>query len=643
MDTAAGDLTQAGSSGPFRVALLGPLQVAPGLSAHDLGPPKQRELLAVLALHAGDVITHDVLADALWDGRPPRTFAHSLQLYVSGLRRILDAAGSPVSIATEARGYRLALAPDDVDLGRFRRVAGAGITDAEAGRWEVAVARLSEARGLWRGPPLAEFASREFAAEARASATALHLEASEALAAALLTRGDLAGARSVAREVLESDGLRERAASVLMTALHRSGRGAEALRTYEDLRACLDRELGTVPGPEARETHARILRQEESAGGHASPASVAVGDRSPARRRHWVWVAAAAAVALAVGVLAVSVDRGLRTAAGTSQSAPPGVLLVKHDEGEVNLLVEAGFDRAVSDFGLVADDVETGDLNAALTIEERVPEHGLVLDFTLGTDLADVARRHPATAFVALDEPGEASAPNLATIRFRTEEASFLAGYAAARTTQSGVIGFIGGVDFETIWPFEAGFLAGAELADPEVEVLVRYLSEPPLFGEGFENPALGERAARGMYGRGADVVFAAAGGSSLGVIEAATELSVGARHLWAIGVDSDKYETVATLPGTVDAGGWRRHILTSVVLRFDRVVYAALATFVRDAFRAGVQYYDLANDGVELSYSGGYLDTLRSELEGLRRAVVDGEVDVPCRPSRVPATGLRC
>jgi basic membrane protein A len=651
-----------------RVALLGPTRVEPGLSAEDLGQPKQRELFAVLALHAGAVVSHGVFAEALWEGKAPRTYTHSLQLYVSALRRSLTAAGSRLEIETHRQGYRLAVDQDDVDLFRFARLVHAGVADVARGRWQQGSEQLEDAMALWRGPALADFTAREFGHEAAAAAQRQRLDGLESLATARLEQGDSEAARRAAAEVVAADGLRERARSVLMVALYRTGRTAEALRTYEGLRQLLDDELGAAPSTDLRQLHARVLRHDPtllapgdrprdpadrgSAGGQGAvvePATRPPATPAPEQsRRHLrsrrsvggLAIAGAAVVAVAT-LLVPTLSSG--SVSGQRGTAAPGTaLLLHHPGGEVEMLVEDGFDRAVTDFGLVGKDLTTDDTNAEIWIDEHVTAGAMLLDLTIDTDTAAAARRHPDTLFVALDHV-EVEEPNVATLRFSSHEAAYLAGFAAARTSVTGTVGFMGGVDYEPIWPFEAGFEAGARAADPAVRVLTRYLSEPPRYAEGFLAPEGGERVASALFADGADVVFAAAGTSGLGVFEAATQGSTPARQLWAIGVDTDQYETVAALPGTVDVSGWRRHILTSVVLRYDKAVYSALAAYSRDEFRPGLHRYDLANGGVEISFSGGYLDDLRSQIDTIRRSIADGQITVPCRPMRLtddPAGG---
>jgi basic membrane protein A len=230
-----------------------------------------------------------------------------------------------------------------------------------------------------------------------------------------------------------------------------------------------------------------------------------------------------------------------------------------------------------------------------------------------------------------LDQIG--TEPNVSYVVFDDHENSFLAGAAAALKSRTGTIGFVGGVDMDIIWRFHAGFEAGARVIDPDIEILSTYLTAPPDY-EGFGDPAAGRRAAEAMYRRGADIVFHAAGDSGVGVFEAAKDMSVAKRrHLWAIGVDSDQYETVGLLPGAVDAEGWRPHILTSAVKRWDRAIYTVLADYTSGSLRPGVQTLDLESGGVEISYSGGFLEDVRDRIEELKSQIIAGQLAVPCVP----------
>ena len=143
-----------------------------------------------------------------------------------------------------------------------------------------------------------------------------------------------------------------------------------------------------------------------------------------------------------------------------------------------------------------------------------------------------------------------------------------------------------------------------------------------------------GAQATKDLYERGADIVFLAAGSSGYGGFEAARELSeASGRQLWVIGADSDQYEKVTMLPGVVNADGWRRHILTSVEKRWDRATYSVLEDYVHGSLRSGVTDLDLKSEGVDISYSGGFLDDIRPRLEVLRSQIVAGTLGVPCVP----------
>jgi basic membrane protein A len=216
-----------------------------------------------------------------------------------------------------------------------------------------------------------------------------------------------------------------------------------------------------------------------------------------------------------------------------------------------------------------------------------------------------------------------------------------MAGAAAALTTRTGTIGFVGGTEWDVIWRLQAGYEAGARAVDPQVRVLTEYLTAGFDFG-GFHDAEGAEEAAQRMYADGADVVFHGAGSAGLGVFEAAYTVSRSTgRHVWAIGVDSDQHQTVLRLPGVMRAERWQPHILTSVEKRMDTAVHEVLRDLANRSFAPGTHQLDLASGHLGLSYSGGYLDELRAELEALEAAVIRGEIQVPCLPEGMSATTL--
>ena len=136
------------------------------------------------------------------------------------------------------------------------------------------------------------------------------------------------------------------------------------------------------------------------------------------------------------------------------------------------------------------------------------------------------------------------------------------------------------------------------------------------------------------MYEQGADVIFAAAGDSGVGVFEAATALSTTDRQLWAIGVDTDQYESVLRLSGAVHSEAWRRHILTSVLKRVDVANYEVVKDFAQGRFTSGERPFNVANGGLDITYSGGHLEDIRTAAEAARADIVAGRVVVPTLPA---------
>ncbi|MBP1704992.1 MAG: putative Calcium/calmodulin-dependent protein kinase, partial [Chloroflexi bacterium] len=355
--------------------------------------------------------------------------------------------------------------------------------------------------------------------------------------------------------------------------------------------------------------------------------------RRSERRARWRFAGLAVVVFLLAGGLTYALVMGLTR-------PTPQVLLVGLGEGVVWNQVESGFDRAVADFDVVGRKIETQGVagapaEAALDGQARqASESGpaLVIAFDL-VDVDAVARDFPSVRYLAFNSfPGEM--PNVAYAWFRDWEGAFLAGAAAARKTQTRTIGVVGGWDFAPIWGLVAGYEAGARRVDPDIRVLVDYLAGTDVKFGRFDDPAAGEAAARGQFDQGADIVLNAAGTSGLGIIQAAAEMSSErGSQLWAIGVDSDQYETVSHLPGVTQADAWRPHILTSVIKRFDAVAYDAIGDVAAGTFSTDLLPFDLASGQVDISYSGGFIDDLRSNLDAFKAQVVDGEIKVPCVP----------
>ncbi len=158
---------------------------------------------------------------------------------------------------------------------------------------------------------------------------------------------------------------------------------------------------------------------------------------------------------------------------------------------------------------------------------------------------------------------------------------------------------------------------------NPDIEVLVNYISQPPDFS-GFNDPAKGKEIAASQYEAGADVIYAAAGGSGLGVFEAAA-VAGAPGEVWAIGVDSDQYELVSA--------ELQPYILTSMLKKVDVATYETIAAYCGGTFESGVQTFDLAADGVGYSTSGGFVDDIAADLDAYKEQIVSGEIVVPTAP----------
>jgi DNA-binding SARP family transcriptional activator len=209
--------------------LLGALEVRSNGRAIDLGPPKQRALLAILLLHAGEVDSTERLIELVWGEHPPRTASHSIQIYVSGLRKAL---GRDAAIVTRTPGYLLQADRDSIDALRFRRLVREGGTQVN-GDPQRGAALLREALELWRGAPLADFAYEEFAGDPARSLEEVRLDAIEALAAAELASGREQDALVLVEAAIPEDPLRERLRELQVMALYRCGRHPDALRAFQ--------------------------------------------------------------------------------------------------------------------------------------------------------------------------------------------------------------------------------------------------------------------------------------------------------------------------------------------------------------------------------------------------------------------------
>jgi DNA-binding SARP family transcriptional activator len=256
--------------------ILGPLEVADGPRLLDLGGPKQRAVLAALLVEANQVVSLDRLIDELWEDEPPPRATASLQAYISNLRRELEPDRVPRSparvLVTRPPGYVLRVDPDDIDASRFQALHTRGRGLLEGGKPEPALTALSDALSLWRGPALADLAAEPFAQVEATRLEELRLTAVESRLEAELACGRHAAVVPELESLVHTYRYRERLWELLMLALYRCGRQADALRGFQDARAILSEQLGIDPGPALQQLESDILRQSPSLDWHPPPA-----------------------------------------------------------------------------------------------------------------------------------------------------------------------------------------------------------------------------------------------------------------------------------------------------------------------------------------------------------------------------------
>jgi DNA-binding SARP family transcriptional activator len=256
----------------FRI--LGPLEVWHDGTPLRVTGDRQRALLAILLLYAGEVVSADQLMDDLWGDALPAAGITALRVRVSRLRKALGCGDDLV--AARAHGYVLLVGPGQLDLHRFERLVAEGERALEGGDAALASERLREGLALWRGPPLQDFAYAPFAQAAIARLQELRLAARERWIDAELALGRHAHLVGQLEELVGRHPLRERLHAQLMLALYRDGRQADALAVYRDVRSRLVDEVGIEPAPRLQALERRILAQDPG---------LDLDGRTPARAR----------------------------------------------------------------------------------------------------------------------------------------------------------------------------------------------------------------------------------------------------------------------------------------------------------------------------------------------------------------------
>ncbi len=588
--------TETTESEPIRFRILGTLEAEIGEGALELGGRKQRAVLAVLLLRADNVVPGERLIDEVWGESPPASAAHTLEAYVSRLRRVLAPHG--VDLERRAGGYRIGLGRAVLDSRIFEALVKEASQASADGDDNRAAVLAKEALGLWTGPVLSGVslhldgrAEVERLDELRWRALEIRVDAELALGRHAELVGDL-------RPLVEEAPYRERQVAQLMVALYRSGRQAEALDVYERMRRALDEELGLQPSEELQRLAGQIVRQEPQL---RTPARAVEADKDQGTMRRGATRGRAIAVVGAVAAAAIAVTLGLAALTDARMTGGPTriALIRMWDPGQVGgddqgwrPFVE-GLLKAEREHELETEIVdlfprrpprggfEEGTRKDVERLSARLRSGGFDLVLwplgLTGPSFYDVVPRYPDIRFVFLDfccaegvELGGAS--NATGLTLRADRAAHLAGYLSglmearrsppqARKPMVSII--VGEPEFpqERVW--EQGFSTGARRALPDVDVRVDYSYE-------YDDREVCGRIANEQIDAGSGVVFAAAGECGLGALSAA-----GIRGVWAVAGDEDRSHLGP-------------HILASATKRFDRLVELSVSWYLEGRLPAG-------------------------------------------------------
>ena len=281
------------------------------------------------------------------------------------------------------------------------------------------------------------------------------------------------------------------------------------------------------------------------------------------------------------------------------------------NDGSFNQSAWEGLQRAAENFGCEVKYIESkGDADFVPNIESFLDEdYDLIIctGYVMADAVRDAAELNPDQKFAIVDDASNADLDNVTCMMFEQEQASYLVGLAAGYTTESNVVGFVVGQANETMNSFGYGYLAGVLDANPDATIL-QYNANS------FGDASAGKTAVNTMVTKGADVVFHAAGGTGLGVIDGCKE-----NGIWAIGVDSDQ-SSIA--PNTV---------LTSAMKRVDNAVYEAVQELIDGTLEGGVKTFDLAAGGVDIAPSQDLIsEDVIAAVDEVKEKIISGDVVVP-------------
>ena len=313
------------------------------------------------------------------------------------------------------------------------------------------------------------------------------------------------------------------------------------------------------------------------------------------------------------------------SAAGSASSAKSGSTTTAKSDLKVGLITDVGgihdhsfnetswkgLEKAKTDFGVEINYLESKtDADYSSNIESFVDEdYDLIVcvGFKLAEATKKAAESHPDKKFAIIDDASNASLPNVTCLTFKQEQASYLVGYVAGLVTKKNNVGFVLGMASEMMNKFGYGYLAGVYAANPKATV-------QQIDANNFADPAIGKTSATTMITNGADVIFHAAGGTGVGVIQACQENKIS-----AIGVDTDQSSLA---PDTV---------ITSAMKRVDNAVYDSVKQLVEGTLKGGEVVYDLSKGGVDIAPTTKLLsEDVLKKVEEVKANILSGEIVVP-------------
>src|SRR5436190_1946293 len=302
--------------------------------------------------------------------------------------------------------------------------------------------------------------------------------------------------------------------------------------------------------------------------------------------------------ALAEFKVALVLDRGGKDDKSFNTSAYEGATLAKNNLGVFLKYVEATDDNAFEP--------------SLQSFAKRDFDLIIGIGFAQKEAIKKVAAQFPKKHFAIVD--AEVNAPNVRSLMFQEHEGAYLVGAIAAMTSKTGKIGFVGGMDIPLIRRFEMGYEAGAKKVNPQVNVLANFVG---VTSEAWNNPPKGKELAVSQYDAGADIIFAAAGASGLGVFDAAED-----KKKFAIGVDANQDWTK---PGL---------ILTSMLKRVDLAVFSTIEEAKSGKFAGGVKRFGVENKGIDYAvdqYNASILaPSVRNRADELKADIIAGRITVP-------------